>query len=633
MTESRYDVLVHPNHALLKTVQSRHSEDAHNFDDTIPQQPESGTSKRSGSSVREGIMELLLLIILAVLVACMNHVLFTHLDKTELGTHASQFWVTMLKNMFPAAVALLLFMALKICLLQVALYQICLNSHSLKLVNLMTSPPSPLNALKILSKSSMRISLLCFALLAAISQAVALTSLLVPGTLAVVCASPHIQTLQIPSIDFTFVNPEQSSTFSKIWLTTSNPKFTLTASHLMLDFIEPSQKWQQLILRAASRSTAPTWDPPVGCGFACNYSFSYSAPALNCTELLKENIWPNGSNTSDSSLVFPISSSKTLLSYTFYNSTSSRSFLPNGTQLALDVVYMSNFNSIILELGQRDTNEWSPRGAHCIFQNALYEATTDFSNNTQVLSTRVKEWGDNLTTGPGGFVSAGTNTTNMTMALYGIAQAFSEILEGQASYSYKWRANDGAQALYKFIGSNTSTQALYTPLFNLTNHPAPSNTETSPDLTTFSLSSAFGDNLSAGLQSLLGNATLAFVNENMVTTNVRAMVTPNSLQYQYFGRKLALIYGIVFGVSLVVIAYGLFCLRRNGHMAVFDLQHILKMTATSSRLHESAALTDFGSTLVRGVYSLGLDGARHRNVVLEVSDALATNTFGEYTSR
>ncbi|KAF5365510.1 hypothetical protein D9757_012980 [Collybiopsis confluens] len=573
-----------PNYALLKTT-SEDSEELRGLY-TNPQQPGSDISLVR-SNVRGGYLEILLAFLLAVLMACTNHIVFAHLDGKEPGSHASQFWVTVLKNVFPAAVAFLLFMGLKICLSQVALFVIQRNSYPLELVNLITSPPGLLKTLSILVKSSLRISMLGFAHLTAVTQAVALTSLFVPGTLTVVSAPSRLETHAVPSIDFNAVM--------------QSPYAVLYGVGLELEFIEPSQRWRQLIMQAAMSNKALTWSPPVGCGTACSYTFTYSAPALNCTQLSDGEIWPTGPNATDSRLPFP-SPNPNLHDgvYSLYNSTSELQTLNlhdgvyslyNSTSelqtLNLNLTYMGNF--ISTEQFLIDPNQWSPVGVHCSYVNATYEATTEFFNNTQISSTRVKTWRPLILS---------YSSSNGTIAYASIIQTFNEIFQGSVVMN----------GIGSFPGTS-DTQATYTPVFELENHPQEKGQQA---IFTFSLSPNLGGNLSAGLQSLLGNVTLAFVTEQLATTYTNVTVTPNNTVYQYISRKLGLIYGVVFGISLMVITFGLFCLHKNGVIAVFDLTHILEMTAESQRLHKSAARPEFGSTLVTGISSSDADGMRKR---------------------
>ncbi|KAF5391601.1 hypothetical protein D9757_002537 [Collybiopsis confluens] len=560
----------------------------------------------------EGYLQILSLFSLAVIIACMNHVLFARLDGREPGSHTGQFWVTVLKNIFPTAVAFLLSVALKISLSQVALYHIRLNSHPLALVNLITSLPSLLNTLSILFKSSTRASMVFFALLAIITQAVALSSLFVPGTLTIVPAPSRTQTLAVPNIDFSVVDPVQSTLFANI------------SEDLV--FTEPSQRWRQIIMRAASSSTAPAWKPPAGCGSACLYSFSYLAPALTCTQIAKEQIWPTGTNTSDSRLTFPFIQSNSVPAFPFYNSTPSpASSEPNATLSIPDMIYMENFqlkpdNTTLMN--DPPVTQWSPRGISCIFQNATYEATTKFLNNTQVSSTRVKEWHGPFPMTSYSSAKVGTNSTNMTMAVFSVTQSFSELLQGYAFYDPS-----------VLVVNASNTQVFYTSLFTMSGYSPSAEFNSGMESAFFhlSLSPAVRGNLSAGLQDLLGNVTLAFVSEQMTTTDADVDVTPDSTQYQYISWRLGLIYAVVFGFSLLVIAYGVFCLRKNGIIAVFDLEHALKMTASSSRLHVVSATaaashhpSEFGDTLVR-VFLVHSDSddlmtTTRKRIVLNVSD-------------
>ncbi|KAF5389765.1 hypothetical protein D9757_005975 [Collybiopsis confluens] len=613
--------LPHPNYALLKVVSPNSvildSEDVKAFHGSPKQLADSDMFARY--SARGGFIEILSLLLLAVLIACMNHILFAHLDGKDPGSHTNQFWVTVLKNMFPAAASFLLFMGLKHCLSQVvrnensfpkhsdeiltlsfppikALHHIHQDSYPLELVNLITSPPSIMNTASVLFNSSQHISTSSFALLAAITQAVALTSLFVPGTMSIVPSPDRTQTLKVPTIDFTMANVSQSSTFIK-------------GTGQTVAFVTPSQRWSHIAMQTALNGNTPTWDPPVGCGSGCSYSFSYFAPALNCTELSKEDIWPSGTNTNTSRLLFPVNAG---MGYTFYNST--YSIVESGTSepLFLEVSYMDNFNTSDVyhnstPLGQPvNPLGWSPRGVRCVYENATYEARTTFSNSTQVSRTLLKELCGPLDRSELDtyLETNGTAAVNMSMAFLSIVQSFGELLHGSAIYYPFWNLID-----------TTQTQVLYTPFFTLTTGFGGQGGIQSD----FSLSPAVEGNISAGLQDLLGNITLAFVNEQMGTTNVEATVTPSTTQYQYISWRLGLIYGTVFGFSLVVIAYGLFCLRKNGTVAIFDLQHsIVEMTARSTRLHDSVARPSFSSTLVKGVFMAESDGARRRGVVLDV---------------
>ncbi|KAF5385572.1 hypothetical protein D9757_006733 [Collybiopsis confluens] len=222
--------------------------------------------------VRQGYIMIILSFLLAVLVAYINHVLFSRLDGTETGNHASQFGVTVAKNIFPAAVGLLLLIGLKQCLSQAALYLLRLSSHPLSLVNLITSPPSFQNTFSILFQSSLRLRILWFVLLTAIAQAVALASLFVPGALTVRHSPSRVQSLEVPTIDFGLID----QTISCIDVFASER----TENSLFFGLTQPSPLWRSTVSRAALSPIAPTWDPPAGCSSGCAYNFSYYAPAL-----------------------------------------------------------------------------------------------------------------------------------------------------------------------------------------------------------------------------------------------------------------------------------------------------------------------------------------------------------------
>lgn len=79
-----------------------------------PLRPHYGTAGR-----RTGYLTILGLFFGSILIAVINHVVFSKLDGKPTAGRTEQFWVTTLKNVFPAAVALLLFVDLKYCLSQV----------------------------------------------------------------------------------------------------------------------------------------------------------------------------------------------------------------------------------------------------------------------------------------------------------------------------------------------------------------------------------------------------------------------------------------------------------------------------------------------------------------------------------
>ncbi|KAE9399473.1 hypothetical protein BT96DRAFT_1019488 [Gymnopus androsaceus JB14] len=536
----------------------------------------------------------------ATLVALGNHVIFSRLNGTPTGDHTHQFWVSALKNVLPHVVILMLAVALKSSLSQMALYHIRARSYPLGLVNLLTSSPSALNTLHILFKSSMRLAILGFVVLAGISQGIAVTLMLIPGTLTVTDAPSLTKPIQIPTIDFNDVSPLSSSILGNSLVDGSGKE------DFMITFVKSSQHWTQLATRAASSNVAPTWDAPAGCASACNYSFVYSAPALNCSELSKQYIWPNRTSDAQSLLQYGVYNASGTFLYSFYYNSSfaiaAETGNPNISLPTLEVYYLEGYN-----------NTWPnnisnpadlpdhPRGVHCDFLNATYEATTSFVNNTQTSTTQVREFtGSLLLPGLDGWslVPFYTNSTpplyqskqNITFAFRSIVDAFATIMVG-------------GLAMVPLTGSSidaTTTQSLSTPLFNESSFALGALTDANPDIVeTFSLSTIFQGNLSYGMQELFGNITLAFVNEQMAFTNVNATVTPGTLQYTYTPWKLWLIYGPVFGLSLIVAAYGLYCLHANGIPAAFDMEDIIEMTAVSSGIQTAALRPRFNMTPVK----------------------------------
>ncbi|KAE9391408.1 hypothetical protein BT96DRAFT_925316 [Gymnopus androsaceus JB14] len=432
-----------------------------------------------------------------------------------------------------------------------------------------------------------------FTLLAALNclsfasaHAVALTSVFVPGSLTITSSPARTKLISVPTIDLNLVAPSASA---------GNAGSNTDLSEIT--FSTPSQRWQQLISRAATTNIAPTWDPPAECGVTCNYKFSYSAPALDCTPLSQQDIWPNNVTNSNSSngLAFPLLDGDGFASqYFFYNASYTvdvQNTVVSFGNSALEVFYVEGFNSTTLANSlvngtQADISQLSAHGAICTFQNATYEATTSFSNNTQTSSTSVVELGGTLPFEPA------DGNFNSTMAGLSISYIYGELFSGNAFHN----ATSGTDT--------TSTQALLTPLFNLTSVVLQSNVTDGY----FSLSQSLNGNLSQGLQDLLGNVTLSLVNEKFATTQVNATVTSATTEYLYHWSRLAITYGVVFSCAAVMVFLGISCLHANDITATFDLEQILEMTATSSGLHELAVRSDFEDVPVKGKLVFGGNG-------------------------
>ncbi|KAF9062637.1 hypothetical protein BDP27DRAFT_1336320, partial [Rhodocollybia butyracea] len=496
--------------------------------------------------------------------------------------------ITLVQNAFPTTISIVLLAALNCCLLQVALYRIRLSSHPLALVSLMTSPPNGLTTLWILSKSGLRLSVLGFAVLGVITQSsVAFTSVFVPGSLTITSSPARAKQISVPTIDLNLVDRSESA---------GNAASNDGQSAIL--FSTPSQRWQQLISRAATTDIAPTWDPPADCGIACTYKFKYSAPALNCTPLSQQDIWPNNKSSSDFSngLAFPlITGNTTPNEYFMYNASYSVEVQPTGVvsfnNSALQVYYLEGFNSTTLANSlangtQPDISPYSALGAFCTFQSATYEATTSFANNSQTSSTNVTAFSGPLPFEPK------DGTFNSTLAGLSIAYIYGELFSGHVFHN----ASSGTET--------TSTQALLTPLFNLTSVILGSNTTDGY----FSLSQRLQGDIAQGLQDLLANVTLSLVNEHIAFTPADAMVTPATTEYLYHTQRLAITYVVVFAVSTLIVILGLSSLHANDITATFDLEQILEMTANSSGLHELAVIPGFDEIPVKGRLVMGGHG-------------------------
>ncbi|KAF9040330.1 hypothetical protein BDP27DRAFT_1435172 [Rhodocollybia butyracea] len=433
-----------------------------------------------------------------------------------------------------------------------ALYRLCSGTYSVGLVSLVTSSPGFLTTLKILVKSGHLRQVLEWVILAGMapSQAIAVTSIFVPGSLTIVSSPAQSALLEIQTIDLNTITPTSSSVYEG---------------------------------QALLSGSAPTWDTPAGCGISCKYSFSYAAPALNCTALSREDIWPNNNASSNSSLLkFPFLVEEPGLIFNSSNVT---------TPFTTLQVPEPEFTYYLSSSGP----PYDPTfDLYYIEECHIYEATTSFSQNGQISTTHVIEWSDsfnpNKDVGDSRETFLGSNVTNITMALLSISSVYAQVLNGNLTYFLK-------------SGNELSPiQAFDTPLFNLTSFAAitsePGQLKDSPGIL-LSLSSDVS-NLADGLQSLLGNSTLALVGEGTATTWVNATVVPDSFQYQYHPEKLGLIYGIVFGVALLVVVDGLICLWSNGTAANFDFQGIVEMTANSHGLHKSAVLPQFADVPVKG---------------------------------
>ncbi|KAF9072220.1 hypothetical protein BDP27DRAFT_1418143 [Rhodocollybia butyracea] len=223
------------------------------------------------------------------------------------------------------------------------------------------------------------------------AQVIVVTSIFVPGSLTIVSSPAQSMLLEIPTIDLNAVAPALSSIDAVGTLIT-----TLTDVQEQLSFSNPSQRWSRLLGQSLLSSSAPTWDAPAGCELSCNYSFSYAAPALNCTALSREDIWPNNNASSNSSLLgFPSWVEVTFGDYppqadpqfTYYSSSSG---LP--TSPTLDLYYIEGLNTsnlILFPSKALNISKYHPQGVHCRFQNAVMTRSIVSSKPSQAsLSVR-----------------------------------------------------------------------------------------------------------------------------------------------------------------------------------------------------------------------------------------------------
>jgi hypothetical protein len=361
------------------------------------------------------------------------------------------------------------------------------------------------------------------------------------------------------------------------------------------NYVEPSQRFKQVAQRAATADVAVGWRPPVGCSGACNYTFTYNAPALMCEDLTADDIWDGHSEIAEGKIP-----RATLLYWNsmsgsgVFNATSNMGFNLTNWRYSTWAEFLTYNLTVSLMPHFDGTSPPSayPIGSACTFYDATYLASTTFVNNTQATSTAVLSYNSPLSSGNCTtefvctFSEAQYDPQRASLPSYAVhaissramVEAFLNVIEGNLTYSPHTGQMESA---------GDTTAAYWTPLFSLN--------QTSI-LWTFDLT-APSSNLSQGLTQLFANVTLGFISISsdismadssssdsesslLTTASMRVNMTIQRTwsQYAYTPVRLVTIYGLAVFLVGIGAVYGFWCRQMNGGLEKAQFSDILATT-------------------------------------------------------
>ncbi|KAF7349010.1 hypothetical protein MVEN_01422100 [Mycena venus] len=413
--------------------------------------------------------------------------------------------------------------------------------------------------------------------------------------------------------------------------------------NLVEDFYNgPSDTWDKVVLTALTSPEPVGWPMPDGCAPECRYNFTYSAPALRCFDLTADQIdyGADDSRRLVPGRVFQNPPAAYLLNYDtkitklggngLLNFTGEGQYpasSDSGPEFNWTVSYVP-FAASNLERGATI----NAAGATCTFYNATHDVQTHFVNGMQQLSVSVKEFHNTLDISqrsPGGgkvFNIGGDAVSGAVAGARGVAFA-----PGFGGPLHFFAIADALTArlfgpIGRGIDGTLKTGAVLTDTSNST-EPVPitlvldTNLFESPFLYNDNLSFTQifpGMNLSSqftslaprdstpgstymyfslGLESLVANVSLAYVQMGTGFTTVDAVVAAPGTIYHYNRRTLGATYIAAFACLVGVNALGMFCLIQNGEPSANTFSQLLLATRNSRLDHVADALeVDSGKT-------------------------------------
>ncbi|KAJ7443116.1 hypothetical protein FB451DRAFT_1437753 [Mycena latifolia] len=377
------------------------------------------------------------------------------------------------------------------------------------------------------------------------------------------------------------------------------PTLNLTTDGLLGDFTEENfhygpvtTSWDKAALSALLSSTPVGWPMPDGCAPECAYNITYTAPAIQCSDLAPDQIDDQ------------VADSSRFVSRVFQNPPAAELFGYDGTisssgSAALNFTAEDRFADLSEDSTvPNDQYVWilayvpfvasnanpgaliNAAGSRCTFYNATHEARTHYFNGTQETRVSVVEFheplnttyksqgldlyfqgGDRSTTAVGvegvSFAPGiGTNVHSLAMA---------DALDNHLTGTIFRNGNDGILTPTNTLIAETN---LFEPIDGLSlGTPFPG----------LNVSSSV-TNMSQALQDLVANATLGFIHLNMGFITVDASVPSNNIIYSFKRRTLAVTYLLAFCILILISVAGMYCLISNGEPSSNDFSNLMVAT-------------------------------------------------------
>ncbi|KAF7328221.1 hypothetical protein MVEN_02561900 [Mycena venus] len=347
-----------------------------------------------------------------------------------------------------------------------------------------------------------------------------------------------------------------------------------------------STTWDKAALEALLSTDPVGWPMPVGCGLAdCAYNFTYSAPAVQCSDLAPDQI-DDGlpDSTRFVSRVFQDPPAAYLMAYDSWKGES--------------VTAALNFTSSMGDNGASPLYVWTlayvpflasnanpgalinAAGSVCTFYNATYEARTHYVDGAQEVQVSVAEFHEPLNNtyrfSGLNLYAAGGNPNASIVGVPGVSfapglgahvhsLAMADAVTAHLAGSIEWSSHTALLISTDTLISETNMMSPIKPI--TFDYP----------ITGLNISSSI-TNISQGLQGLFANATLGFIHLNTAFTSVEVSVPSTDLVYTFAHRRLITTYVLAICVLGLISAAGMFCLFANGQPSSNNFSHLLVAT-------------------------------------------------------
>ncbi|KAJ6507574.1 hypothetical protein DFH09DRAFT_1374954 [Mycena vulgaris] len=377
------------------------------------------------------------------------------------------------------------------------------------------------------------------------------------------------------------------------------PTLNLTTDGLLGDFTEANlhfgpvtASWDKAALSALLSPNPVGWPIPEGCAPECTYNITYSAPAIQCSDLAPDQI---DDAVSDSSRFVSRVFQDPPAAYLFgYDSTISSSGSAALNFTAEDRFAGSSENIAV----SKDQYVWtlayvpfvasnaSPgalinaAGSRCTFYNATHAVRTHYFNGTQESHVSVVAFHQPLNTtykSPKfGLYFAGGDMSTTAVGQQGVSfapgvgaevhpLAMADALNNHLAGSIFRNGNSGILSATDTLIAETN---LLDPIDSLVlGTPFPG----------LNVSSST-TNMSQALQDLVANATLGFIHLNMGFTTVTASGPSSDIVYFFKRSTLAITYLLSFSILVLISVAGMYCLIANGEPSSNNFSELLVAT-------------------------------------------------------